>query len=146
MRKIVLFLLFCSLALCCYAQEGLRTGENNDVPPIYPGLSFSLFGFGNDLGSRTAIFGHSFGNTALNNGSTVWKHGDLGLTRYAEYENKSFFEAATPVLKVILMLGGVAAFFGGIYPITQDDIGLGVSLIMVGCGSYIGGMIWLLTD
>jgi hypothetical protein len=147
MKKIVLLFAFFSMVLCCYAQERLNIVENNEVKPLYSGLSLPLFGFDNSTGTQKNLFGHSFGNTALVNGSTLWKSPNFRITKYAEYTPKPFTE--TKIGPWICIIVGVAAMIAGpIMSATSDSSSHdahipGIIVFSVGAGVTAGGIIWL---
>lgn len=146
MKKIVLLFLFCTLALCCYAQEGLKTGESYEVTSLYSGLSLPLFGFSGGLAARTNIFSHSAGNPALSNGSMLWEQQNWRLTKNAEYENKSIFD--NDIGPYVLMIGGaVAMIVGPIITATSegnDGYYTGVGIFGMGLGISIAGLVLLI--
>jgi len=147
MKKIVLLFMFFSMVLCCYAQERLNIVENNEVKPLYSGLSLPLFGFDNSLGTPKNIFGNSFGNTALVNGSTLWKSPYFRITKYADYD-------PTPPPKtkigpwICIIVGAATMIVGPIMSATSDSSSSdahipGIIVFSIGAGVTAGGIIWL---
>lgn len=140
MKKIVLFSLFCTLALCCYAQEGMKNDENNEATQIYSDLSLPLLGFDNSSRFKSTMFGRSL----------VWEQADLGLTKYANYRNKSFFETNIGP-RVCIVVGAVAMIVGPIMSATSDSSSSsahipGVITFSFGLGAFVGGLIWGLSN
>jgi hypothetical protein len=150
MKKIVLFFLFCSLALFCYSQETSKIIVNNEVTPIYSGFSLQYFGLGNSLGTRTTIFGHQLMNTTLSNNSSVWESANYKIINYSDYDNKSFSE--TKIGPWICIIAGTAAMIiGPLMSATSDSSSTtshlpGIIVFSFGAGAVAGGLIWLFSD
>ena len=149
MKKISLLLLFFTLSLCCYAQGLLNTGKNNEITPLYSGLSLSLFGFDNGLGVQKNLFGYPIMNTARTDNSTVLRSANFRINKLADYKNKSFFD--TDIGPWICIIAGAAAMISA--PIVGASEGkdshsyvVPICLFSFGLGAVVGGFIWLFSN
>ena len=138
-KAVLLFMFLCVSVLCCLADEKEQTGENNNTLPLF---SFS------GLSTQIPVFGFSTMNPVLGTDSLVWKQADLGLTKYSDYEQKSFFEVAKPVFQWGLILGGLALCIAGFSNMNSDARGESTWLGLVTGGSCVlsMGITWLVID
>jgi hypothetical protein len=85
MKKLVVFLiLFCFIvAGWCFADEGLKTSEDNQTSLVHNNLSLPLLGFNVDFSNQTHSDSYSATNFALNKSTLEWGQTDFGLTKYA---------------------------------------------------------------
>ena len=148
MKKMVLLAVFFSLVLSCYAQEWLKTEENNVITPLYSGLSLSLFGFDNGLGVKTNLFSYPIMNTVRTDNSTVWGSANFRITKLADYTNEKFVDTDIgPWL--LLGLGIVSIISGPIMMATSgggDNSGLltgGIIVFSLGFSFITGEILWL---
>jgi hypothetical protein len=139
MKKAVLLFMFVVVSvLCCYAQEREQIGENGNALPFFsfPGLSTQTFGFG-----------FSAANPLLNTNLLAWRQMDLGLTRYADYGTKSFFD--TSIFKWGLIIGGgIAMAAAGILGAADanSDYVVNIIIFTLGLTATAGGILWLGLD
>lgn len=133
MKKIVLLLFFCFLALWCFADESLPIGEINEslLLSSFPAFSFGLGGVST---FQTPMFDYSLSNVAMRTGSFEVQ-ADLGLTRYADY--KPDYSTLNTVLEVTSLIVGVVALFGG--ALMMADGGTG-SNGPIGAGLLLGSV------
>jgi hypothetical protein len=123
----------------------LNIVENNEVKPLYSGLSLPLFGIGNGFENGITLFGNPIRNTALGNNLTAWKSVNFEIIKYAEYKNKGFFD--TDIGPWIFIIAGAAAM------ITAPIVGpseakdgtpfVAIGLFSGGLGMLAGGIVWL---
>ena len=148
-KAVLLFMFLCVSVLCCFADESVKNDENNESSLffIYSGLSTSLFGFNDDLVTQTSGLGFSVVNPVLSTSFHGWKQADLGLTKYADYKEKSFFE--TSIFKYGLMIGGLITMAtAGILGASDANSNYIVNIIIftLGLTATAGGIVLLIVD
>jgi len=136
-KSFLLFLFLCISVMCCFAED------NNTLPLLSDfGLSTPLFSSNGALPTQTSGFGFSTTNPVLSSNT-------LGLTRYADYERESFFDASKPVFQYGLIIGGgvlmaVAGILGAANP--DGDYVVNILLFSFGLGAMAGGFVWIILD
>jgi len=150
-RAFFVFLFFCILVLYCTAQE--RDANNGALPlSFYSGQPVPQFDLSGGLTDQASAFGFLLGNPPLDMNTLEWQQADFGLTKYADYNRRSFFDVASPVFKGILMVGGIVLFAYGVGVLITGDQssnpdGVYSALLMTGgLGIFAGGLVWTIVD
>jgi hypothetical protein len=126
----------CISVFFCFAQEETTNSEDNGTLPLF---SFS------GLPVQTSVIGFSALNPTLSTDLLAWSQINSELTRYSDYQTKSFFEVAKPVFQIGLMVGGLGMSIFGLVEIINGSSG-GPYLIGAGISVYLAGLVWLILD